>query len=82
MTRSTSPSILTLAAFVRRYQAGAGMFLMALVAAALALDYFHSALLGPHLIGLRLIYAALAAIIVSYLWLLYGVPTTPNPQQN
>lgn len=78
MTASASPRVVHLAAFVRRHQGRVGALLMALVAAALVLDYFQSGLLGPHLIGLRLIYAALATVIIGYLWLLSAVPTTPR----
>ncbi|PNY79881.1 hypothetical protein CVO96_18255 [Deinococcus koreensis] len=59
---------------VRRWPGLVGALLMALVGAALALDFFRSDLLGPHLIGLRLIYAGLAVLIVGYLWLLSTAP--------
>ena len=67
--------------FVRNHQGVVGLGLMLLVASALALDYFRSDLLGPRLIGLRLIYAALAVLIVSYLWLLSTSPSESPPPQ-
>ena len=46
---------------------GTGLLLLA--ALALALDYFRSDLLGPHLIGLRLIYAVIALLTIMYIWI-------------
>lgn len=56
-------------AFVRRHQGVVSLGLMLLVASALALDYFRSDLLGPHLIGLRLIYAVIALLTITYIWI-------------
>ncbi|CAM3319250.1 hypothetical protein DESA109040_07915 [Deinococcus saxicola] len=56
-------------AFVRRHQGFVALGLMLLVALTLALDYFRSDLLGPHLIGLRLIYAGIALLTITYIWI-------------
>ncbi|WP_161881758.1 hypothetical protein [Deinococcus alpinitundrae] len=56
-----------LSAFVRRHQGLVGTGLLLLVALALALDHFRSDLLGPHLIGLRLIYAVIALLTITYI---------------
>ncbi|GAA4000440.1 hypothetical protein GCM10022631_09120 [Deinococcus rubellus] len=68
MTQPAQP-VSPLFAFVRRHQGLVGTGLMLLVALALSLDYFHSDLLGPHLIGLRLIYAVIALLTITYIWI-------------
>ena len=68
MTELTRPVPL-LFAFVRRHQGLVGTGLLLLVALALALDHFRSDLLGPHLIGLRLIYAVIALLTITYIWI-------------
>ena len=65
LARSVPP----LFTFVRRHQGLVGTGLMLLAALALALDYFRSDLLGPHLIGLRLIYAVIALLTITYIWI-------------
>lgn len=71
-----------LAALVRRHKGLVALGLMLLVAGALALDHFRSDLLGPHLIGLRVIYAVIALLTIGYIWAVSiqdsGKPTAPH----
>lgn len=71
MTQATRP-VRSLSAFVRRYQGLVSLTLLLLVASALAFDYFRSDLLGPHLIGLRLIYTGIALLTIGYIWIVSG----------
>ncbi|TSA87986.1 hypothetical protein FNU79_01720 [Deinococcus detaillensis] len=64
-----APAVRPLFIFVRRHQGFVALGLVLLVASALALDYFRSDLLGPHLIGLRLIYAVITLLTVTYIWI-------------
>lgn len=68
MTQVPSP-VRPVITSVRRHQGAVALALMLLVASTLALDYFHSDLLGPHLIGLRVIYAAIALLTIGYVWI-------------
>lgn len=78
MATSQSASLLSLAAFVRRRAGPLGAALVGLTFAVLALDHLYSDLWGPHLLGLRLLYAALATLVVAYLWLLSVGARGPN----
>jgi hypothetical protein len=74
-----SQTVRSVCAVIRRHQGLAALGLMLLVASALALDYFHGALLGPHLIGLRLIYAGIALLTIGYVWIVgSGDPDVPG----
>ncbi len=74
-----SQTVRSVFALIRRHQGLAALGLMLLVASALALDHFHAALLGPHLIGLRLIYAGIALLAIGYVWIVGGEdPTVPE----
>ncbi|WP_309573202.1 hypothetical protein [Deinococcus sp.] len=74
MTQTTPPvtPVRPIFTLIRRHQNLAALALMVLVASALALDYFHGDLLGPHLIGLRLIYAGITLLTIGYVWIVSG----------
>ena len=55
--------------FIRHNQGLVSLALMLLTASALVLDYFRSDLLGPHLIGLRVIYAGITLLTIGYIWI-------------
>ena len=58
-----------LVTFIRHHQGLVSLALMLLTASALVLDYFRSDLLGPHLIGLRVIYAGITLLTIGYIWI-------------
>ena len=58
-----------LVTFIRQHQGLVSLALMLLTASALVLDYFRSDLLGPHLIGLRVIYAGITLLTIGYIWI-------------
>ncbi|QFP75782.1 hypothetical protein [Deinococcus sp. AJ005] len=65
----TTPEARPLFILVRRHQGLVALGLMLIAASAMALDFFRSDLLGPHLIGLRLIYAGIALLTITYIWI-------------
>lgn len=68
-------------AFVRRYRNVLGLLLMLLVFGAMALDYFHSAQLGPRLLYLRFVYAGLALLISGYVFIVSTMTEVPKPRK-
>ncbi|MCD0160373.1 MULTISPECIES: hypothetical protein [unclassified Deinococcus] len=68
MTPSNVPTR-RLVTFIRDHQGLVSLVLMLLTASALLLDYLRSDLLGPHLIGLRVIYAGIALLTIVYIWI-------------
>jgi len=55
--------------FVRTHSTAFGFLLLLIAFGAMALDYFHSDLLGPRLLYLRLIYAVLALLVIGYVYI-------------
>ncbi len=64
--------------FVRKHRNALGLLLLLLAFGAMALDYFHSDLLGPRLLYLRFIYAGLALLVSGYVFIISTMTEPPK----